>query len=103
MRLIKWINKKLHLIVSSTYGTMTISPQNIDGQWLFRLPSVLTKRAGVVEVILKQNKTIVYSITLKFVPDIENLGDIETYLGPRDFIANPRDYTMLVSIPTIYL
>lgn len=90
----------IHLLLSGTYGSILLTPQMTDAAPIFSIPPAFTKHAGTVAYYLMQNKQILQKGTFKLLPNTQNIGVIETYLGPRSIIANPRDYTMLVSIPT---
>lgn len=90
----------VQLVLSGTYGSMVITPELLDNKPLFVIPSSFTKHAGVVTYHLVQQEQSIQQGTFNLLPETENLGAVETYLGPRSIVANVRDYTMLVSIPT---
>lgn len=91
---------EIYLIVSGTYGSIILMPEITTKDSIFRIPPVFTKRAGVISYHLVQKGKTIQEGTFKLLPDIQHIGAIETYLGPRSIVANKRDYTMLVSIPT---
>lgn len=93
-------NAILHLILSGTYGSIVLSPEMTDTTPVFVIPASFTKKAGTVAYHLVRNKQTIQKGTFKLLPNLEKLGAIETYLGPRSIVANVRDYSMLVSIPT---
>ncbi len=90
----------LHLILSGTYGTIVLSPEIVDSETVFIIPSSFNKHAGLITYQLMLNKIATQKGTFRLLPNTTKIGAIETYLGPRSIIANERDYTMLVSIPT---
>lgn len=90
----------VQLVLSGTYGSMVLTPELLDGKPLFVIPSSFTKHAGVVTYHLVQEEQSIQQGTFNLLPATENMGAVETYLGPRSIVANVRDYTMLVSIPT---
>lgn len=90
----------VQLVLSGTYGSIVITPELLDNKPLFVIPSSFTKHAGVVTYHLVQQEQSLQQGTFNLLPATENLGAVETYLGPRSIVANVRDYTMLVSIPT---
>lgn len=92
--------EELHILISGTYGTTILKPEPADADWKFKIPALISKRAGRVEwSLLLQTKTIQKG-SFQLVPKTTSLGLLENYLGPRSIVANERDYTMLVSIPT---
>lgn len=90
----------VQLVLSGTYGSIVITPELLDNKPLFVIPSFFTKHAGVVTYHLVRKQQSIQQGTFNLLPATENLGAVETYLGPRSIVANVRDYTMLVSIPT---
>lgn len=90
----------VQLVLSGTYGSIAITPALLDGKPLFVIPSSFTKHAGVVTYHLVQQEQSIQQGTFNLLPATETIGAVETYLGPRSIVANVRDYTMLVSIPT---
>ena len=90
----------VYLILSSTYATIVVEPEILDNTAQFYIPPSFTKRSGVVNYSLYSNENISQEGEFTLLPDTNHLGTIETYLGPRSIVANVRDYTMLVSIPT---
>lgn len=90
----------VQLVLSGTYGSIVITPELLDNKPLFVIPPSFTKQAGVVTYHLVQQQQSIQQGTFNLLPATENLGAVETYLGPRSIVANVRDYTMLVSIPT---
>ena len=89
-----------YLIISSTYATTVIEPEKINDILQFYIPPSFTKRSGVVNYSLYFNNEVSQEGTFRLLPNPKQLGTVETYLGPRSIVANVRDYTMLVSIPT---
>ena len=89
-----------YLIVSSTYATIVIEPEAINNTPQFYIPPSFTKRSGVVNYSLYLNDKVTQEGSFRLLPNPTQLGTVETYLGPRSIVANVRDYTMLVSIPT---
>jgi len=92
--------KEISLVLSGTYGTIVLTPDNTSWEACFTIPISFTQRAGVVSYTLVQNKKVIQEGSFRLLSDTTKIGAIETYLGPRSIVANPRDYTMLVSIPT---
>ncbi|PRP66229.1 hypothetical protein [Nonlabens agnitus] len=88
------------LIVSGTYGSTISRPEKKDDKWFFQIPPSISKRAGVVQWDLVLEDLIIQKGEFQLLPDTKNLCALENYLGPRSIVANVRDYTMLVAIPT---
>ena len=89
------------LVWSSSYGTTIFSLGYEDsGLSCYVIPQSYTQQAGTVSWKLVSEQQVVDQGTLTIEPDMKNLGEVATYLGPRSITANPRDYTMLVSVPT---
>lgn len=91
---------RLHLLLSSTYGSILLSLKTEANHKYFVIPKAFTKRAGVVSYTFLKDETVIQQGTFRLLPNTSSLGSLTTYLGPRSIIANKRDYTMLVSIPT---
>ena len=93
----------IFLRVSGTYGTTVLKPEIEDATPVIKIPAVITKHAGVVGWQLLSGVEPLQKGEFTLKPDSARLGELENYLGPRSIAANPRDYTMLVSLPTDYL
>ncbi len=91
---------EVYLILSGTYGTIVLAPDTSSWGTFFNIPPAITKRAGVVSYFLVQNEKTIQEGTFTLFPNTQELGELSSYLGPRSILANKRDYTMLVSIPT---
>ncbi len=90
----------LQLVLSSTYGTIALSPETTSWDYYFSIPAAFNKNAGTVSYILTQDQKTVQEGSYQILADTTKLGTLEIHLGPRSIVANERDYTMLVSIPT---
>jgi len=89
------------LIWSSSYGTTIFTLDYEDsGLSCFSIPKSYTQQAGEVFWQLVSEQQLVDQGVLTILPDSSIIGEVATYLGPRSITANPRDYTMLVSVPT---
>ncbi|PHR97422.1 MAG: hypothetical protein COA80_07685 [Leeuwenhoekiella sp.] len=97
------LSDSIRLIASGTYGTTVLKPQSGTDAPYFQIPPELTKRAGVITWQLLEGKTPLQEGQFSLLADTTHLGELENYLGPRSIVASPRDYTMLVSLPTDYL
>lgn len=91
------------LLLSGTYGSVMLSPETSNTNSFFRIPARFTKYAGVVDYCLIQHQKVIQKGSFKLLSNTSKLGIIDNYLGPRTIVANERDYTMLVSIPTDHL
>lgn len=94
------LENEVHLILSGTYGTIVLTPDTSSWETFFSIPPAFTQRAGVVHYFLVQKEQTIQEGTFTLLPNTQELGGVSTYLGPRSIMANERDYTMLVSIPT---
>ncbi|SCX99352.1 hypothetical protein SAMN05192588_0624 [Nonlabens sp. Hel1_33_55] len=92
--------ENFQLIISGTYGTTILKLEKSNEKWFFQLPATVAKRAGVVQWNLVLDQNSIQKGQFQLLPSAENLGALENYLGPRSIVANVRDYTMLVAIPT---
>lgn len=90
----------IQLLLSGTYGTTRVIPRYNSEKSIIEIPAVLSKHAGIVSYIFLQNGKSIQEGSFQLLPDTTKLGVLENYLGPRSIMANERDYTMLVSIPT---
>ena len=90
----------LQLILSGTYGTITLSPETTSWDYYFSIPAVFNRNAGKVSYTFLQDHKTIQEGSYLILADTTKLGTLETHLGPRSIVANERDYTMLVSIPT---
>lgn len=90
----------LQLVLSSTYGTIALSPETTSWDYHFSIPAAFNKNAGKVSYTFIQDQKILQEGSYQILADTTKLGTLETHLGPRSIVANERDYTMLVSIPT---
>ncbi len=90
----------LQLVLSSTYGTIALSLESTFWDYYFSIPAAFNKNAGKVSYTFIQDQKILQEGSYQILADTTKLGTLETHLGPRSIVANERDYTMLVSIPT---
>jgi len=90
----------VNLVLSGTYGNIILNPILENEAPVFKIPNTFTKYAGSVAYCLFQNEKSLQKGVFRLLSDTTNIGSIENYLGPRSIVANERDYTMLVSIPT---
>jgi hypothetical protein len=88
------------LVISGSFGTTISRPVDRYQSWFFKIPATITKRAGVVQWNLVLDEHVIQNGQFQLLPATQNLGALENYLGPRSIVANVRDYTMLVAIPT---
>lgn len=88
--------KEYKLYCTNSYGTTLLSSKNKNNRLLFKIPSAITNKIGVVNwQIIGTSISGKFTITSK-----EKLTSLETYLGPPSIEAGGKDFTMLVVIPT---
>jgi len=90
----------IRLVISGTYGSIVLIPKIKNGQPIFSIPPTFTKYAGSIAFYLIQHEKVLQDGVFNLLPKTTEIGLIENYLGPRSIVANDRDHTMLVSIPT---
>lgn len=84
------------LYCSNSYGSLFIKPIFKDNILLYQLPSVFSKKRGLIHWQL--NKTV---LTGKLIINpIAIVATMETYIGPPSIEAGGKDYSMLIVIPT---
>lgn len=88
------------LFINNSYGSTLISPNKKNTKLVFIIPSVFSKKAGILNWSLIYNGKTQLKNSIEILPNIANKTLIESYLGPRSIQAGNRDYSMLVIIPT---
>jgi hypothetical protein len=91
------------LLLEGSYGTTVLLVDIESTSTSVTIPEIYTKHAGMLQYIVVENKTILDQGSFYIHPDTSQLATIENYVGPRSIMANERDYSMLVSIPTDHL
>ncbi len=89
-----------YLSVSTSLGATLLTPVGSKKDYYFYLPPDFSKRAGLVNYCLIVDGNTIEKNSFVLEPELSQLGSVETYAGPRSIMANTRDFTMLVSIPT---
>lgn len=88
--------KEYKLYCTNSYGTTLLSSENKNNRLVFKIPSAITNKIGVVNwQIIGTRISSEFTITSK-----EKPTSLETYLGPPSIEAGGKDFTMLVVIPT---
>lgn len=88
------------LFINNSYGSTLLNPKQINDKLMYIIPSVFSKKAGVLNWVLVNKGEILLKNSIKILPNITTKTIIESYLGPRSIQAGNRDYSMLVVIPT---
>jgi len=87
------------LMVSNTLGTTVVNGIRSDGKVSYPFPSEFTRKAGTCHWYLLHNKEVLDEGKIEIL-NAEASIQMETYIGPRNIYAGPKDYTMLVAVPT---
>jgi len=88
------------LFINNSYGSTLISPNKTETKLVYIIPSVFSKKAGILNwSLIYQGKSQLKN-SLEILPNITTKTIIESYLGPRSIQAGKRDYSMFVIIPT---
>lgn len=88
------------LFINNSYGSTLLSPEQNENKLMYVIPSVFSKKAGILKwVLFDEGKTFLKG-SIKTIPNTETKTLIESYLGPQSIQAGNRDYSMLVVIPT---
>ena len=88
------------LFINNSYGSTLISPNKKNTKLVFIIPSVFSKKAGILNWSLIYDGKTQLKNSIEILPNIATKTLIESYLGPRSIQAGNRDYSMLVVIPT---
>ena len=88
------------LFINNSYGSTIISPENTATELVFKIPSVFSKKAGILNWTLIYEGKSKLKNSIEILPNIATKTLIESYLGPRSIQAGNKDYSMLVVIPT---
>jgi len=86
------------LYCTNSYGSILVTPKVTNDVLRFELPSVISKKSGILNWQLLTPKTNI-SGQLTIQPK-STINSLESYLGPPSIEAGGTDYTMLVVIPT---
>lgn len=88
------------LVLNHSYGTTLVTAKKKDNLWEYTIPSIFSKKTGLINwTLIANNKTILKN-TIEIIPNTNTKTLIESYLGPRSIQAGNKDYSMLVVIPT---
>ncbi|WP_298363687.1 hypothetical protein [uncultured Lutibacter sp.] len=88
------------LFIKNSYGSNLLKPEQIDTKLAYRIPSVFTKKAGVLNWTLINEGENLLKNKIEILPNTTSKTLLESYLGPRSVLAGNKDYSMLVVIPT---
>ena len=88
------------LFINNSYGSTLISPKKKETKLIFIIPSVFSKKAGILNWSLIYEGKYQLKNSIEILPNIATKTTIESYLGPRSIQAGKRDYSMFVIIPT---
>lgn len=88
------------LVLNHSFGNTVVSSEKKEGKLSFIIPTVFSKKTGVIDWTLVENGKTLLKNSFEIVPNIKSKTIIEHYLGPRSIQAGNRDYSMLVVIPT---
>ena len=88
------------LFINNSYGSTLISPNKKNTKLVYIIPSVFSKKAGILNWSLIYDGKTQLKNSIEILPNIATKTLIESYLGPRSIQAGNRDYSMLVVIPT---
>lgn len=91
------------LLLEGSYGTTILLVDIESIGTTVTIPETYTKRTGMLQYIVIENETILDQGSFYIHPDSTQLAAIENYVGPRSIMANERDYSMIISIPTDHL
>jgi hypothetical protein len=92
--------EKRQLFIIHSYGKTIIDGKNSDEKIIFTIPTVFTKKTGMLSWFLIEKERTVLSGTLEILPNDKTKTQIENYLGPRSILAGGTEFTMMVTIPT---
>jgi len=87
------------LMVSNTLGTTVVKGIRSNGKVSYPFPSEFTSKSGPCHWYLLHNKEVLDQGKIEIL-NAEASVQMETYIGPRNIYAGPKDYTMLVAVPT---
>jgi hypothetical protein len=87
------------LMVSNTLGTTLVKGIRSDGKVSYPFPPEFTRKSGPCHWYLLHNKEVLDQGKIEIL-NAEASVQMETYIGPRNIYAGPKDYTMLVAVPT---
>ncbi|MBO0592730.1 hypothetical protein I2486_15095 [Cellulophaga sp. E16_2] len=90
----------LRLYIRNAFGTLLLSPQNIEGSIVFSLPNNFSRMAGKCHWKFLQAEQTILKGEIDISPNSAKETNMETYFGPRSITAGNRDYSMLVIAPT---
>jgi len=87
------------LMVSNTLGTSVVKGVRSDGKVSYSFPSEFTRISGTCHWSLLHNRKVFDKGKIEILNAEANI-QMETYIGPRNIYAGPKDYTMVVAVPT---
>ena len=89
---------KPSLYVTNSYGSTLIQPTLTNNVLKYKIPKSFSSKKGILHWKLLDNKaSLEGSIKIK---SLEQVKNIETYIGPPSINAGKTDYSMIVVIPT---
>ncbi len=93
----------LQVLLEGSYGStiVLVDFESIGNS--ITIPETYTKRAGILQYTVFEREIVLDQGSFYIHPDTSQLSSIENYVGPRSIMANERDYSMLITIPTDYL
>lgn len=91
------------VLLEGSYGSTIVLVDLESSGNTITIPETYTKRAGIIQYTVFEKKTTLDQGSFYIQPDTSQLTSIENYVGPRSIMANERDYSMLITIPTDHL
>lgn len=87
------------LVIKSSYGISIINSEKKEDTLVFKIPSFLSKKRGVINYKLVFNRQEIYSGNLHVKASKVIKEPLESYLGPTSITAGGKDYGMFTIIP----
>jgi hypothetical protein len=91
--------KDVYLIIFNTNGKSIINPSFIEGRTIFKVPSIFSKKAGVLDWKLIQNNKILKSNSFEIFPSSNLETSLETYFGPADIAVGNKNFASFITLP----
>ncbi len=85
------------LYIHSSYGNTLLIPQIQKDIVTYHIPDFISKKSGWIHWSFPENTE--NNKGSFYISPLENVANIETYLGPPSLLAGTQDYAMLVTIP----
>ena len=88
------------LLLKSSYGTVYLKENSVNGRISFRLPHIISKKTGVLNYQLYADGTLQITGDLMISSAEQRTSMVEAYLGPTSINAGGLDYGMMIAMPT---